>query len=222
MKNTPNYASNNSCTVMLSGGLKSVACYLYARETYQKVYPVIVCYNQINSSEVRHAVSWAKAMGDAPRIISLSHFSDYHGKIPFIAGRGPRPLNKSDLEKISSWEERSPVPGLDMALLAAAASYAHVIGTPKVLTGHWGEGKERTCEEVSTFLQAATACINSGISFSSQISILAPYLYMDLDQLRDFIEPYKERARESHSCIYEVEGGCKKCKKCLVREILLK
>jgi 7-cyano-7-deazaguanine synthase len=221
MPESSNYNNNNSCIVMLSGGFKSLACYLYAKKKYKKVYPLIICYHQVNSSEIRHAISWVKALRDSPSIARLPHFSDYHGKVPFIAGRGPQPLTKDALDSIEVGEERPALPGLQMSLLSVAASYASVLGVQEVLTGYWAGESEEQKQDFNDFIKSAEVCINSGISLSCKISYLSPLSTMSLKELKEFCKTYKSRLVESHSCIHEIDGGCQKCKKCLTRYSVL-
>lgn len=221
MPESSNYNNSNSCIVMLSGGFKSLACYLYAKKKYKKVYPLIICYHQVNSSEIRHAVSWARALMDSPYIARLSHFSDYHGKVPFIAGRGPQPLTKGSLDNIEVGEERPVLPGLQMSLLSVAASYASVLGVQEVLTGYWEGESEEQNQDLREFINRAEACVNSGISSSCRISYLSPLSTMSLQELKEFCKPYGSHLAESHSCIHEIEGGCRKCKKCQTRYSVL-
>lgn len=220
MPKTSNYMDNKSCIVMLSGGVKSLACYFHAREKYKKVYPVIICYNQVNSSEIRHAVSWAKAMGDGPRIVSLPHFADYHGQIDFVRGRGPGPLTREGLTNIPLGEKRKGVPGLSALLLSVVAPYAHVLGVKEVITGHWC-GPHGDHEDLSSFIDSSEVCINSGISLSDKVSILAPLGFLSLEEVKSFCKPYSYRLSESHSCIHEIDGGCKRCNKCQARAMIL-
>ena len=212
---------DKSALVILSGGQDSTTCLGKAKQEFKDVYTITFDYGQRHSIEVEKAEQIAKELGSA------GHETIELGEIL----KGTSPLISDNIvgqydsvEELPEGVEPTFVAGRNILFLTIAGNRAHVLGTEHIFTGVCQEDFAGYWDCRQQFIDEMAKALSEGLyGTKSTIKIHTPL--MDLTKKDSVIlgknifkENFDSVFKLTHTCYNGLEGGCRKCHACILRD----
>lgn len=212
IRQTPSIA-----VVLLSGGMDSCVTAAVAASEGLRLALLHSSYGQLTEARERRAFEEIAGYYGALRLLVNQH---YLGRIGGSALTDPGvPLREADPDTIDACEEipQSYVPFRNAHFLAAAVSWAEVIGAPRIYIGAVAADSSGYPDCRPEYYQAFNELARLGTKPETRIEIVAPLIGLHKHQIvRKGIE-LGAPLHLSWSCYRNVEKACGTCDSCVLR-----
>ncbi len=198
--------------VLLSGGLDScVTAAVAARDN--DLFCLHADYGQrTQSRETRAAGEVARFYGAILRNIDLSHIV-----VPGSSNLTDRSTPPVAGDLVRTGVPTTYVPFRNANLLAAAVSWAEVIGAGRLFIGVVEEDSSGYPDCREAFLASFQEAINTGTATEATITIVAPLLHLTKGDIIRLGVELQAPLQMTWSCYNDEELACGKCDSCLLR-----
>ena len=208
------YLKNRSAVVTLSGGQDSSTLLFWAKETFGKVVAVSFSYGQKHSIELEKAKHIARIAEVEHHILDVSLLNQL----------APNALTRVDIE-VPSYDENlegeptTVVRGRNGLFAWLTSIFASTHGIDNIVLGVCQTDFSGYIDCRDMFVKSLQTAINLGVD--EKIIIHTPLMWLDKVEtweMADKLGVLDIIEKETHTCYEGVEGGCKTCPSCVLRE----
>ena len=205
--------NKESALVVFSGGQDSTTCLFWAKRNFKKVYALSFLYGQKHEKEVELAREIARKAEVEFDVMDVS----------FIGSLGHNSLTDTsmvmDQEKPADSFPNTFVPGRNLFFLSIAAVYARERGINHLITGvsQTDFSGYPDCRDV--FIKSMNVTLNLAMDYP--FNLKTPLMYLTKAQtwaLADELGALDYVRQHTHTCYEGVEGGCRECPSCKLRD----
>lgn len=208
------FLKGQKAVVTLSGGQDSSTLLFWAKEVFAEVVAVSFSYGQKHSIELEKAKNIAKIAGVEHHILDVSLLNQL----------APNALTRVDIEvpKFDGELEGEPntvVRGRNGLFAWITSIFASTHNITNVVLGVCQTDFSGYIDCRDMFVKSLQTAINLGVD--DKIVIHTPLMWLDKIetwQLADELGVLDIIEKETHTCYQGVEGGCKTCPSCVLRE----
>ncbi len=208
------FLKGQKAVVTLSGGQDSSTLLFWAKEVFAEVVAVSFSYGQKHSIELEKAKNIAKIAGVEHHILDVSLLNQL----------APNALTRVDIEvpKFDGELEGEPntvVRGRNGLFAWITSIFASTHNISNVVLGVCQTDFSGYIDCRDMFVKSLQTAINLGVD--DKIVIHTPLMWLDKIetwQLADELGVLDIIEKETHTCYQGVEGGCKTCPSCVLRE----
>ena len=208
------FLKSQSAVVTLSGGQDSSTLLFWAKKTFREVIAISFNYGQKHSIELEKAKNIAKIAGVEHHILDVSLLNQL----------APNALTRVDIEvpKFDGELEGEPntvVRGRNGLFAWITSIFASTHNITNVVLGVCQTDFSGYIDCRDMFVKSLQTAINLGVD--DKIVIHTPLMWLDKIetwQLADELGVLDIIEKETHTCYQGVEGGCKICPSCVLRE----
>lgn len=208
------FLKGQKAVVTLSGGQDSSTLLFWAKEVFAEVVAVSFSYGQKHSIELEKAKNIAKIAGVEHHVLDVSLLNQL----------APNALTRVDIEvpKFDGELEGEPntvVRGRNGLFAWITSIFASTHNITNVVLGVCQTDFSGYIDCRDMFVKSLQTAINLGVD--DKIVIHTPLMWLDKIetwQLADELGVLDIIEKETHTCYQGVEGGCKICPSCVLRE----
>lgn len=208
------FLKGQKAVVTLSGGQDSSTLLFWAKEVFAEVVAVSFSYGQKHSIELEKAKNIAKIAGVEHHVLDVSLLNQL----------APNALTRVDIEvpKFDGELEGEPntvVRGRNGLFAWITSIFASTHNITNVVLGVCQTDFSGYIDCRDMFVKSLQTAINLGVD--DKIVIHTPLMWLDKIetwQLADELGVLDIIEKETHTCYQGVEGGCKTCPSCVLRE----
>jgi 7-cyano-7-deazaguanine synthase len=206
-----------SCVVLFSGGIDSTTALYWARDRYERVYPLTFDYGQRHKIEVRLAGRLARRLGLVRTLLKVD-LNQVGGSA--LTNRGiPLPRFESSA-RLPAGPPATYVPFRNGIFLAVAAAWAEARGVHDLVCGFHVIDSPDYPDTRREFVRAMERAINLGTSAAfggPKMRVLAPFIGLAKSEIIRQGLALGADYSYSVSCYAGGEVPCRTCSSCLLR-----
>lgn len=208
------FLKGQKAVVTLSGGQDSSTLLFWAKEVFEEVIAVSFSYGQKHSIELDKAKKIAKIAGVEHHILDVSVLNQL----------APNALTRVDIE-VPNFEENlegepiTVVRGRNGLFAWLTSIFASTHNINNIVLGVCQTDFSGYIDCRDMFIKSLQTAINLGVD--DKIIIHTPLMWLDKIetwQMADELGVLDIIEKETHTCYEGVEGGCKVCPSCVLRE----